>query len=541
MAPKLGKGRANAVEHRRRGGRSKSRGRAFESLLVTVAAAAVVGLSHGQAPAMMNLRTVAGTGLVGWSDGPAREASFFRMEGLAVAPDGTVYVADTENRLVRRISPDLQEVTTLAGQLGVRETIDGRGTEAAFSGPTSLAVAPDGTIYAADSIGQVVRRITPDGEVSTLAGKVGVAGAADGKGEEARFNLVAGVAVDGEGNVLVADRLNHAIRRVTPDGMVSTIAGTPGRPGYRDGAALEAWLNQPTAVAAAPDGRVVFADTGNHLIRQITPDGRVETLAGWPGHPGYADGPGDRARFLYPRGVAVDSRGNTWVADTANHVLRCITPDGRVSTPAGQPGRRGWIDATGPWARFRELRGVAVDAQDRVWIADTWNQVIRVAEPGHANAPWQSAVLVSPGEEVEFGLTPSEGVNWLWEIVGRPAADTHVTVDPVAAQQEVVLSQPGRYTFRVRQFRPGKPEAAAIVDFLVLPPRRLRLNYPAGDLPEVRIPTGPGIDCVVEWSSDLRYWVPVDPVITRETEVSFYDEQPHGIRRFYRVRYQPGP
>lgn len=494
-----------------------------------------------EAPPMMTVRTVAGTGLVGWADGPAREASFFRMEGLAVAPDGTVYVADTENRLLRRISPDGQEVTTLAGQLGVRETIDGRGSEAAFSGPTSVAVAPDGTIYAADSIGHVVRRITPEGEVTTLAGMPNTPGTADGKGQAARFNLVAGVAVDYAGDIWVADRLNHTLRRVQPDGEVTTMAGVPGRSGYRDGPALEAWLNQPTAVTVAPVGRVVFADTGNHLIRELTPEGEVRTLAGWPGHPGYADGPGERARFLYPRGVAADSQGRVWVADTANHLLRCIRPDGYVSTPAGQLKRRGWFDATGPWVRFRELRGVAVDSHDRVWIADTWNQVVRVAEPGEALPPWQDRTWLSSGETVRFGIDLPPGWSWEWEILGQPPTERPLVMDPSAGGHELRLTEPGRYTFRVWQRPPQAPEAASIVDCLVLPSRELQLHIEADHVPEIRIPTGPGIDCVVEWSSDLRYWVPLDVVITRQTQSTINDEHHNPQRRFYRIRYQPGP
>ncbi|HEY9102819.1 MAG TPA: NHL repeat-containing protein, partial [Chitinimonas sp.] len=212
---------------------------------------------------------------------------------------------------------------------GVRGEQDGAALAARFSDPYGIAIAQDGTRFVADAgDNNRIRKITPDGTVSTLAG--GKEGYADGTGQAAAFHTPSGLALDTAGNLYVADTGNHRIRKVTPAGVVSTLAGD-GTPGTRDGAAAQAQFNGPVGVAVDKAGRVYVADTYNDRIRLISPDGQVRTLAGG-GLPGYADGVGVQARFDTPAALALDDQGNVWVADTRNNAIRKLAPDGTVST-----------------------------------------------------------------------------------------------------------------------------------------------------------------------------------------------------------------
>ena len=177
--------------------------------------------------------------------------------------------------------------------------------------------------------------MTPAGVVTTLAGLAGSQGSADGTGSAARFAWPIGVAVDSTGNVYVADNGNDTIRKVTPAGVVTTLAGLAGSSGSADGTGSAARFYGPSGVAVDSAGNVYVADTGNYTIRKVTPAGVVTTLAGLAGTEGSADGTGSAARFSYPSGVAVDSAGNVYVADTGNNTIRKVTPAGVVTTLAG--------------------------------------------------------------------------------------------------------------------------------------------------------------------------------------------------------------
>ena len=226
----------------------------------------------------------------------------------------------------------------------------------------------------ADSGNHCIRRITPDGVVSTLAGS-GTRGFKDGRGSAAQVNDPLGVAVDADGNVLVADSGNHCIRRITPDGMVSTLAGS-GSSGFKDGRGTEAQFYSPWDVTVDADGNVIVAERNNLRIRRITPDGMVSTLAG-SGTEGFQDGRSAEAEFYSPSGVAVDGDGNVLVAEFDGHCIRRITPDGMVSTLAGASGSRGFKDGRGTEAQFTSPWGVAVDAQGRVYVGDCGGDRIR--------------------------------------------------------------------------------------------------------------------------------------------------------------------
>lgn len=219
------------------------------------------------------------------------------------------------------------------GHVGWR---DGAASQAQFADPYGLALDPHGTLYVSDGgDNDRIRMLRPDGTVATLAG--GTEGFQDGQGAAARFDTPSGLALDATGNLYVADTGNHAIRKVTPDGVVTTLAGT-GTPGWRDGPGAQAQFDGPMALAIDAAGRVIVADAYNDRIRAIAPDGQVTTLAGGAS-PGNVDGAGAQARFDTPCAVLVDAAGRIVVADTRNDALRAIDAAGNVTTLAiGLPG-----------------------------------------------------------------------------------------------------------------------------------------------------------------------------------------------------------
>jgi sugar lactone lactonase YvrE len=285
------------------------------------------------------------------------------LGAVAVDSFGDVYVADEDNNTISKITP-AGVLADLAGRRGTSGTLDGSRGDARFSILRGITVDKAGNLYVADSY--TVRKITPAGDVSTLAGKSGTPGSVDGAGSEARFSVPSGVAVDDAGNVYVAD--TYTIRKITPAGVVSTLAGTPGHAGSADGAGASArFSDQTKGVAVDNEGNVYVADTYNNTIRKITPSGVVSTVAG--------------ASFSRPQGIGVDRGGNVYVADTYNNTIRKITPSGVVSTLAGAAGDRGNADGTGGNARFNDPQGIAADSRGNIYVADRGNQVIRKVTP----------------------------------------------------------------------------------------------------------------------------------------------------------------
>ncbi len=334
--------------------------------------------------------TLAGTaGQTGSTDGTGAAALFNDPTGVAVDAAGNVYVADTGNETIREITP-AGVVTTLAGSPGQLGSADGTGAAALFGNPKGVAVDPTtGDLYVADFLNDTIRMITPGGVVTTLAGSAAAPpGSTDGTGTAARFNEPAGIAVDPTtGNVYVADTYNDTIRMITPAGVVTTLAGTAGQIGSADGTGAAARFNEPEGVAVDAAGNVYVADTDNRTIREITPAGVVTTLAGSPGQGGSADGTGAAAQFDYPADVAVDAAGNVYVADEFNNTIREITPTGVVTTLAGTAGQYGSTDGTGTAARFTDPIGVAVDAAGNVYVADNYNNTIRKLSPPPRSSP----------------------------------------------------------------------------------------------------------------------------------------------------------
>lgn len=311
--------------------------------------------------------TLAGSGSSGSADRTGNEASFNIPQDVAVDSVGNVYVADTQNNKIRKIT-SAGVVATLAGS-GASGAVDGTGIAASFSYPQGVAVDSSGNVYVAEYY--KIRKITPAGAVTTLAGS-GVPGSKDGTGAAASFFYPGGIAVDDIGNVYVADGSNNKIRKITPAGVVTTFAGS-GVSGSEDGTGTEASFSYPGGVAVDKNENVYVADSRNHKIRKITPAGVVTTLAG-SGRPGSRDG--TAASFFGPDGVAVDSSGDVYVVDSGNHKIRKITPAGVVTTLAGS-GALGAVDGTGSAASFYVPLGVAVDSSGNMYVADPSNNLIR--------------------------------------------------------------------------------------------------------------------------------------------------------------------
>ena len=269
--------------------------------------------------------TFAGSGNPGSHNGTGTGAAFNSPYGVAVDASRNVYVADTFNDKIRKITPG-GVVTPFAGS-GSRGDQDGTGTAASFFGPEGVAVDSGGNVYVADTSNKKIRKITPAGAVTTFAGS-GAAGSVDGTGTEASFDGPAGLAVDFAGNVFVADSSSNKIRKISPGGLVSTFAGS-GAVGSADGLRTAASFNAPSGVAVDGTGNVYVADRGNSKIRKITATGVVSTWAG-SGQPGNADGTGTAASFGAPSGVAADASGTLYVTDLVNNNVRKIS---KLATP----------------------------------------------------------------------------------------------------------------------------------------------------------------------------------------------------------------
>jgi len=314
-------------------------------------------------------------GGIGSSDGTGRTARFNYPNGVAVTGT-TLYVADTYNSTIRKVT-SAGVVTTFAGTAGVPGSTDGTGNAAQLDHPFGVAADKAGNVYVADTLNSTIRKITSAGVVTTLAGTPGVIGSADGSGSAAQFFYAFAVAVDGAGNVYVGDTNNYTVRKITPAGVVTTLAGLAGKHDYADGTGSDAGFGNLFGIAADSAGNVYVADNTYSTIRKITPAGVVTTLAGTPGISGSVDGTGSVARFNCPRGIAIDSAKNLYVSDQNNQTIRKITPAGVVTTLGGVAGSYGIADGTGPSARFINPAGIAVANSGILYVADSYNHEIR--------------------------------------------------------------------------------------------------------------------------------------------------------------------
>lgn len=337
------------------------------------------------------ISTVAGTGARGFSGdgGPATEARISGPACVRVDAAGNLLVADRYNNRIRKISPD-GRISTIAGNgyygaVGDSNGDGGAATAAMLQWPGAVAIAPDGSLYVADTGADRIRRVAADGRIEAAAGARLPVFNGDGQAAvKAVLRYPFGLAVDSSGTLYIADTIHHRVRKVDSSGAIQTVAGTGQSGDSGDGAAaVQAQLASPHHVAVDPTGAIYIADTYNHRIRRVSPEGVITTVAG-TGAAGFAgdDGPASGARLNYPFAVALDREGNLYVADKENHRIRRISKDGRISTIAGT-GTAGYSGDEGPAARAQldTPSGVAVDASGNVYIADTYNNRIRKVTP----------------------------------------------------------------------------------------------------------------------------------------------------------------
>ena len=309
----------------------------------------------------------------GSSDGPSAQARFNGPCQIARDASGNVYVADQTNCAIRKITP-AGAVTTLAGGAwGVRDGLSG---SAQFAYPRGVAVDPAGNVYVADTNNHSIRKITPAGLVTTLAGLSGTPGTQDGTGPAARFNFPSSLALDKNGLLYVADTSNCTIRTITPSGVVTTLAGNPGYYGNVDGVGAGATFQYPMGIAIDPFGKIYVADTVNNRIRIVAPDGTVTPFAG-SGTAGTADGLGAAASFYDPTSIAFELDGTLYVTDTGSNTLRKITPYGAVTTLVGAPGFWGATDGAGAAAHFNGPIGLTTDGVQNLYVSELSNNDIR--------------------------------------------------------------------------------------------------------------------------------------------------------------------
>ncbi|WP_156328149.1 MULTISPECIES: alkaline phosphatase PhoX [unclassified Massilia] len=252
---------------------------------------------------------------------------------------------------------------------------DGTGPAARFKAPEGIVADSAGNLYVAEPASATIRKLTPQGVVTTLAGASNAVGYADGNGGAARFNQPTRIETDTAGNLYVTDTGNSVVRKLTASGTVLTLAGN-GTCGSSDGNSTSAQFCNPKGIALDRWGNLWIADTGNHTVRRIDPSGKVSTVAGAPGVCGSANGRGDVARFCNPQDVGVDEWGNVYVVDTGNSTIRMISAKGEVSTLAGQAGQCGSVDGSTSVSRLCAPSGIAVEGND-LYIADTGNATVR--------------------------------------------------------------------------------------------------------------------------------------------------------------------
>ena len=356
----------------------------------------------------------------GSTDGKGAAVCFNRPCGVTMDLQKNLYVADNFNHTIRRMTPD-GVVTTWVGRALSMGSTDGKGDAARFFWPSGMAADRSGNVVVADAGNHTVRKVTPEGVVTTLAGSAGTNGWADGTGGRAKFSWPADVAFDGAGNLFVADRGNHVIRKIAPAGEVTTLAGGVGTAGRADGVGGAARFNNPSGVAVDDAGNVYVADTGNQLIRRVLPGGEVTTLAGCAGIRGGADGQGVLARFNGPSDVTVDHAGNVYVADRDNHMIRRVTPDGTVTTLGGLPNMMAAADGVGCAARFAQPSGLALDSDGALYVGDACNNRIAMGVP---MAVWRSETVLTRGKDravVPAAVELSETYEWA-VFVGQPGA-----------------------------------------------------------------------------------------------------------------------
>jgi sugar lactone lactonase YvrE len=302
-------------------------------------------------------------------DGIGKNAGFSGPQGIAIDKDHNIYVGNQYGSVIKKITPDTV-VTTFAGngQLG---SVDGTGTAASISSPNALTIDAAGNIFVAAYNTHNIRKVTPQGVVTTFAGNYQAAASVDGVGTAANFISPSGIVADANDNLYVVDYNARRIRKITPQGVVTTFAGS-GAGSSIDGKGILASFGGPWGITIDPAGNLFVTD--QNRIRKITPDGQVTTFAGGS-TAGIQNGPGATATFDNPLGITADKAGNLYVVEWKNYAVRKITSAGIVSTLAGNGRAKIGKDGIGSQATFNILYGIAVDTDGNIFLTD--NNLIR--------------------------------------------------------------------------------------------------------------------------------------------------------------------
>jgi sugar lactone lactonase YvrE len=320
----------------------------------------------------------------GYQDGDRKTALLRSPEGIAIDTKGNLYITEYRSSIVRKIDTN-GIVSILAGQVMKTGFADGKNNEALFDRPHGLAVDKEGTVYVCDMKNHLIRAISPAGIVRTVAGKAGVSGTADGVKEAARFQQPEGVAVNSKGELYVVDTYNFTVRKIDKKGRVTTVAGVGGVAGYADGKGKKALFNKPIGLAIDENDDIYIVDadydgenSGNCVIRKIDKKGRVTTFCGVQGKPGHKDGTLKEAQFNRPVGIAISKEGIIYIADTEADLIRQIDKNGMVTTLGGQYLIEKAQDGIGNEAAFFDPQSLIVSPTGDIFITDTLNNKIVV-------------------------------------------------------------------------------------------------------------------------------------------------------------------
>ncbi len=367
---------------------------------------------------------------------------YFEMpSGIALDSAGNVFVTDAGSQVVQKITSS-GVVTIFAGQQGAWGYADGTGTAARFGAPGGLAIDSNDNLYVADTFNDLIRKITPAGVVTTIAGAYRQCSNTDGVGAAARFCEPSALAIDAAGSLYVADKGNATIRKITAGGVVSTVAGMPGTYGWANGTGVSATFCAPSGIAIDGSGNLFVSDgqcplnfANDYAIREVTPDGVVSSFAGTSGGSGgFINGPGATASFDGPLGLAFDTSGNLMVADWWNGAIRKVSPAGVVSTFVSEHGFPGTSDGTGAAAGFFTPAGIAADNSGNLYVADSDNDTIRKISRSGVVTTLAGAVQI--GAEAD-GTGTTANFNFPIGVAVDPNGNVYVT-DAVGNSLRVV-------------------------------------------------------------------------------------------------------
>jgi streptogramin lyase len=421
-------------------------------------------------------------GGLGDFDGTNLNAGFFQPYGIAADSTGRLFVADTGNDLIRNVSQAGTNwvVSTLAGSIS--GFVDGTNSDAQFDFPAGVATDATGNLFVADFYNNAIRKVSPSGTnwvVTTVAGN-GSRGTADGTNDVARFYHPTGVALDGAGRIYVADEGNNTVRRIVPSGtnwVVTTLAGLAGSSGTTDGTNTSARFAGPWGIAVDSAGRVYVSDFISSRLRRVVQVGTnwvVTTIAG-SGY-GAADGTGNLAQFNYPMGLAVDGGGNLYVGDYYNDAIRKVQPMGTnwvVTTIGGAAGVSGNQDGSGTNALFNLPRGIAVNSSGNLFVADTGNHTIRMGQPAlvlRINLSGNQIILSCPSSANNFLLETTAAV------AGAGTVWSTVTNATISGNDFIV---PRNLTTRAAYYRLKQMGQPALVLRIALSGNQIVLSCPS--------------------------------------------------------------